>query len=844
MLALVDGVEACARFLAPDFIQSMLIQVGEGQNEHVGMPVSWRPARLAVQSAVVRSAPFDSRRFAGRAAGRCFPERSPSAARLHDGAAAALAALAASARRSPASRAAIGAARVERAEAALERMTQSEKLSLVHGVLGAPWGGRPKPEGAIGSAGYVPGIPRLGIPALQETDAELGVANPGNIRPGDTATAMPSDLALASTWDLALARRQGEAVGAEARARGFNVLLGGAANLIRDPRGGRIFEYFSEDPLVTGLMAGAAIAGAQSNHIISTIKHFALERPGDGPGRARRPDRSGGGARVGSPGFRDRHRTGSPGRRHVRLQSGQRRLFLRERLAPESGPERRLALSGVRHVRLGRRSFDGPLRSRRPRSGIGRTARHAELLRRASGSRHRAKGEVPQARLDDMARRILTSIFACGLADDASASDPADLRARRRRPRSRSSGKARSCCATRACCRCRRIRGASSSSARMPTAASPPEAARRRSSRRGGDRAQTARGEKPGDDVRSLFAARGDPPAVSARARRLRRRLAIRREAAKAAAGADAVVVFADQYLTEGRRRAEFEPARRAGRADRKRGASQSAHGGRARDGRAGPHAVARPDGRRHRGLVSRPEGRRSDRRNSFRRRQPVRPAAGHLSRRAKRSCRIRRIQGDPTWRSERAGRAGRPLRPDLHRRLQEGAAVGYKWFFVRGERPLFPFGYGLSYTTFGLSDLKVSVDGDRVTASVTVRNLGSRPAPRSRNSISPDRRATGFRCGSRAGAGSILRPARSARRRSRSIRASSRLSTRPRGAGGSRQALSADRRLRRRSPRSGGEFLARLGGAAAVIGYQAANVRLTRLRNAARRGAVEKSMP
>ncbi len=87
---------------------------------------------------------------------------------------------------------------------------------------------------------------------------------------------MPSDLALASTWDLPLARRQGEAVGAEARAKGFNVLLGGAANLIRDPRGGRTFEYFSEDPLVTGLMAGAAIAGAQSSHIISTIKHFAL----------------------------------------------------------------------------------------------------------------------------------------------------------------------------------------------------------------------------------------------------------------------------------------------------------------------------------------------------------------------------------------------------------------------------------------------------------------------------------------------------------------------------------------------------------------------------------------
>jgi len=164
----------------------------------------------------------------------------------------------------------------ERAQMALSQMSQQEKLSLALGQIGAPWGNKPKPEAAIGSAGFVPGIPRLGIPSLQETDAELGVANPGNIRPGDTATAMPSNLALASTWSLELARRQGESVGAEARAKGFSVLLGGAANLIRDARGGRDFEYFSEDPLLTGLMAGNAIAGVQSRHLISTIKHFAL----------------------------------------------------------------------------------------------------------------------------------------------------------------------------------------------------------------------------------------------------------------------------------------------------------------------------------------------------------------------------------------------------------------------------------------------------------------------------------------------------------------------------------------------------------------------------------------
>src|SRR3984957_4021907 len=96
---------------------------------------------------------------------------------------------------------------------AVEQMTRGEELSLVHDGLGAPWGGKPKPGGAIGSAGLARRIPRLGIPPLQETDAELGVANPGFIRSRDSATAMPSDLALASSWDPDLARRQGEAVG-------------------------------------------------------------------------------------------------------------------------------------------------------------------------------------------------------------------------------------------------------------------------------------------------------------------------------------------------------------------------------------------------------------------------------------------------------------------------------------------------------------------------------------------------------------------------------------------------------------------------------------------------------
>ena len=132
------------------------------------------------------------------------------------------------------------------------------------------------PKAAIGSAGYVPGVPRLGIPALQESDASLGVANPFFVRPHDGATPLPSGLSTASTWNPELAYRGGAMIGSEAWKKGFNVLLAGGANLARDPRNGRNFEYLGEDPLLTGTLAGEAIRGIQDQHVISTTKHFAL----------------------------------------------------------------------------------------------------------------------------------------------------------------------------------------------------------------------------------------------------------------------------------------------------------------------------------------------------------------------------------------------------------------------------------------------------------------------------------------------------------------------------------------------------------------------------------------
>ncbi|MES3027078.1 MAG: beta-glucosidase [Pseudomonadota bacterium] len=162
----------------------------------------------------------------------------------------------------------------ERAALLIEQLTLDEMISLVHGPMPALL--KTPPADAAMGAGYIPGVARLGIPALNETDASLGIANPRQVRKGDGATGLPSGLALASTWDPELAHAAGVMVGSEARDKGFNVLLGGGANLTREPRCGRNFEYLGEDPLLAGVLVGEAIKGAQSNDIVCTLKHFAL----------------------------------------------------------------------------------------------------------------------------------------------------------------------------------------------------------------------------------------------------------------------------------------------------------------------------------------------------------------------------------------------------------------------------------------------------------------------------------------------------------------------------------------------------------------------------------------
>jgi beta-glucosidase len=612
-------------------------------------------------------------------------------------------------------------------------MSLDEKMGLLSSDF--PMVMPKRPADAVIGAGYTPGIERLGIPSLRMTDASLGVSNMLNMRKDDVATALPSALALASSWNPPLAEQAGAMIGGEARAKRFNVMLAGGVNLIREPRNGRNFEYPSEDPLLAGIIGGAQIAGVQRAGIISTVKHFALN--------AQETGRNVLDVRIGEAEAREsdllafqiaieRGRPGSVMSAYNKVNghySSENDWLLNTVLKKDWGypgwvmSDWGNVHSGAKAALAGLDQQSGKMLDKQPWF-VG-PLRHAV-----------DKGEVPVARIDDMAIRIVRSMAAAGLLDrpdePAKAIDFAG------------NAKVAQAVAEQGIVLLKNEGGLlpiSAGAKRIAVIGGHADIG----VLSGGGSTQVRPVGGPALELRpdtkgpaanfTRVTYTPSPPLAALRARYPNAEIAFRdgadvTAAAEAARNADLAIVFAEEWRTE----AEDRPTLHLpGNQDAVIAAVAAANprtivvletGGAVLmpwlelvpavvqawyPGQRGGEAIAAilsgdaaPGGRLP---ISFPASEA----------QLARPVLDGLA-----------LTEAELAKGKKANYGLSDLPPFNVDYSIDGANVGYKWFAVKGEKPLFPFGYGLTYTSFRYDGLTAS-GGKTVKASVRVTNIGPR---------------------------------------------------------------------------------------------------------------------
>ncbi|MFD5463540.1 glycoside hydrolase family 3 C-terminal domain-containing protein [Kitasatospora sp. NPDC127059] len=294
----------------------------------------------------------------------------------------------------------------QRIEHLLSQLTTDEKVTLLRG-LDAPPG--------VHSVGYVAGVPRLGIPPLLLSDGPAGV------RDGRPATALPAPVALAAAFDPALATTYGDVLGREARARGYQVLYGPMVNIVRIPQGGRDFETLGEDPYLAGQLAAAEVRGIQAQHVAAQVKHYAANNQEDNRQSYSSDVDERTLAEIELPAFRAAVRDG----RAWSAMCGYN---------PVNGIWACENFPLLRDVLKGRWGFDGVVGSDYPATHSSVNAAAGGLDQEFGGSTYFAElpaaaadGRLAPAVLDDQVRRVLRLMARTGALDGAAApaSDPA-----------------------------------------------------------------------------------------------------------------------------------------------------------------------------------------------------------------------------------------------------------------------------------------------------------------------------------------------------------------------------------------------------------------------------------
>src|SRR5580698_253566 len=301
----------------------------------------------------------------------------------------------------------------ERAELVLKQMTLDEKIALLHGNGMAHAGNwqMPLTHLANGGAGYVEGVERLGIPPLFISDAAYGVRSSGEN--GRYSTALPSNQGAASSWDPKAAYEYGALIGRELRAQGYNMTLGGGVDLTRDPRNGRTFEYMGEDPLLAGTLVGNLMKGEQAQHVVGDIKHYAMNDQETGRNIVN--------AVVSKRAMQESDLLAF----HIALKDSDAGAFMcsYNRINGDYACENKYTLTDVLKGEWGFKGFVvsdwGGTHSTEKASAAGLD--NEEPMADFFGPKLKEAveaGRVPMSEIDDHARRVLRSEFLSGIVDD------------------------------------------------------------------------------------------------------------------------------------------------------------------------------------------------------------------------------------------------------------------------------------------------------------------------------------------------------------------------------------------------------------------------------------------